>query len=342
LGKHSDGDLAKRFNCISATIARRRELLDIPPFQRENTRYWTEAEEKLLGTDTDFKIALKLGRTKKSVIHHRHILGIPPKPVDWQAIGQRRRQMWAERKRKFGPCVVDPNDKPWTLDEDKLLGTEPDEVVARKLGRSRCAVEFRRQQMHIPLFGRKVRHWTPAEDELLGTQVDSAVAKQLQRSAIDVRWRRRALGIKPFADNGEKPWTDFELRLLGTDTDKNVARRIGRERRTIATKRKRLKIPAVREDAWTPEEVALLGTMRDEKLARKIGRNVNSVAAQRNSRGILCFNSKLHFWRPEDDKILGTRPDDQIAALLGRSTYAVATRRRDKGIPIFHSKKKRR
>jgi hypothetical protein len=52
LGKHSDGDLAKRFNCISATIARRREFLGIPPFQRENARYWTAAEEKLLGTDT--------------------------------------------------------------------------------------------------------------------------------------------------------------------------------------------------------------------------------------------------------------------------------------------------
>ena len=136
LGKHADGDLAKHFNCTSAAIARRRERLGIPPFQRENTRYWTAAEEKLLGTDTDAQIALKLGRTKKSAVHHRHVLGIPPKPVDWQEVGQRHRQMWAERKRQFGRRAVDPNDQLWTPEQDKLLGTEPDEIVARKLGRS--------------------------------------------------------------------------------------------------------------------------------------------------------------------------------------------------------------
>jgi hypothetical protein len=69
---------------------------------------------------------------------------------------------------------------------------------------------------------------------------------------------------------------------------------------------------------------------------------VQAIHVKRNSRGIPCFNSKLHLWRPEDDTILGTRPDDQIADLLGRSAYTVATRRRDKGIQIFQSKKKRR
>jgi hypothetical protein len=143
----------------------------------------------LLGTDTDAKIAIKLGRTKKSVVHHRNLLGIPVKPVDRQEMAQRRRQLWAEQKRQFGRCVVDPDDKPWTPEQDKLLGTEPDEILARKWGRSFHAVACRRQQMKIPIFGRKVRPWTPAEDKLLGTQTDAVIAGQLRRSAVDVRWR---------------------------------------------------------------------------------------------------------------------------------------------------------
>jgi len=201
LGKHSDGDLAKQINCTSATIARRRELLGIPPFHRENTRYWTDAEEKLLGTDTDSKIALKLGRTTKSVIHRRHVLGIPSKPVGRQEIAQRRRQMWIERKRQFGRCVVDPNDKPWTPEQDKLLGTEPDKILARKWGRTFHAVACRRQQMKIPFLAgkpglghqRKTNYWAPKRMQPLANSYNGQ------------RWT---------CAGGGEPWASNRLRTM--------------------------------------------------------------------------------------------------------------------------------
>jgi hypothetical protein len=339
LGKFSDGDLARRFSCSVGTVASRRQKLSVPRFRRSPP--WTASEDQLLGTDSDPKIALKLGRTDKDVTARRHMLSIPARPMDRQEISRRIRQYWADRKRKLGPCVVDPDDKPWLPEHDQLLGTLPDEMLARKLGRSSRAVAWRRQERQISPVGRKVRPWMSAEEQRLGTEADAVLAGQLQRSAVDVRWRRQALGIKPFAAGAAKPWTDAELRLVGTKSDQAIAQQLGRTKQAVKYKRQQLHRPAVVDQHWTAPELALLGTMRDEKLARKIGRAVSSVLSHRNKRGIPCFQSRQKLWRPEDDKILGTRPDDQVAALLGRSTYAVATRRRGHGIPIFQSTAKR-
>jgi len=103
MGKYADGVMAKRFNCAMATVAR-----------RPHTRNWTATEEKLLGTDSDRQIARKLGRTTKSVGHHRRELGIPVRRIDREETAQLRRELWAKRKQQFGYCLVDPNDKPWT------------------------------------------------------------------------------------------------------------------------------------------------------------------------------------------------------------------------------------
>src|SRR6266581_3126437 len=135
-------------------------------------------------------------------------------PIDYQATAQRTKARWAEHKTKFGYCVVNPDDKPWTPEEDKLLGTESDEVIAKKLGRTFIAVSYRRQQKHIPTAGKQYRAWTGEEEKLLGTDTDTAIALHLHRSAIDVRWRRETLGVKAFAEDGATPWIEFELRLL--------------------------------------------------------------------------------------------------------------------------------
>lgn len=336
LGTMPDEVLAERFDCCTPTIQRRRRILRIKRFRP--IQQWTSEEEKLLGTDSDPAIARKLGRTVKSVRYRRHSLGVLRKPFDFQKASQRGKKIWAERSAQ-GIQVVNPDTKPWTPEEDKLLGAEPDDTLARKLGRSFIAVSYRRQQMKIPRYGEETRPWTAKEDELLGTRTDVAVAEKLNRTAIDVRWRRKTLGIKPYAHDGAKPWTDSELNLLGTKTDKEIARRLRRTEQAVRNKRCQLRIPAVIGPLWTDEEVALLGTMRDEQLARKLSRTCKAVQFQRSRRGIPCFNHKQKPWAAEDDQILGTRPDSQIAILLGRSTFAVARRRREKGIPAHPSQK---
>ena len=86
----------------------------------------------------------------------------------------------------------------WTSEEDVLLGTMPDEVLAKRLGVSLIAVVARRQRKHVPSIDARP-DWSPAEDKLLGTAPDDEIARRLDRTAVAVSLRRK-LGIPP-----EKP-----------------------------------------------------------------------------------------------------------------------------------------
>src|SRR5205823_6254586 len=44
---------------------------------------------------------------------------------------------------------VDPNDRPWSAEEEQLVGTKPDEEIARLLNRSREAVYGRRYRKEL-------------------------------------------------------------------------------------------------------------------------------------------------------------------------------------------------
>jgi len=68
-------------------------------------RQWSEAEEEVLGTNTDRVIATELLRTEPEVKTRREELGIP---------------RFAHEPRR------------WTLEEERLLGTASDYVIARR------------------------------------------------------------------------------------------------------------------------------------------------------------------------------------------------------------------
>lgn len=72
----------------------------------------TKAEEKVLGTDTDEAIGLKLGRDKDTV---------------------------GDRQLRIPPSVPE-----WTPYETKLLGTIPDRLLVKKLGRSLFSLQNQR------------------------------------------------------------------------------------------------------------------------------------------------------------------------------------------------------
>ena len=81
----------------------------------------------------------------------------------------------------------------WTPQDDKLLGTKPDRVLAMRFGRSVLAVRVRRGQKHIRLR----KDWRPEDDKMLGTRIDREVAKLLGRTKSNVTQRRNKLGIPP-------------------------------------------------------------------------------------------------------------------------------------------------
>src|SRR5262249_4292315 len=53
---------------------------------------------------------------------------------------------------------------PWTAEEEALLGMVPDEVVARKTGRTVYAVESRRQLLRIRKYASKGRGFTTRKE----------------------------------------------------------------------------------------------------------------------------------------------------------------------------------
>ena len=120
----------------------------------------------------------------------------------WTAAERRAR---SHRSKRLGLCPVrwTPERGGWTLDEVALLGTDHDEAIAKKLGRTPSAVTTQRVTRKIPAFSGWPGGgpaWTPEEVALLGTDTDEAVAKTIGRTPSAVAQRRAALKIPTFRD----------------------------------------------------------------------------------------------------------------------------------------------
>ncbi len=119
----------------------------------------------MLGTDLDRVIAERNGRAFSRLPRRREKLGTPRLPPAQE------------------------------LHEDSQLGTAPNAQVARRLGRSKARVVFRRAQLgianherHAPLAPRHT--WTAEENALLGMVAD-AIQAQLLGCAPIVAFNRR-------------------------------------------------------------------------------------------------------------------------------------------------------
>jgi hypothetical protein len=136
---------------------------------------WTPAEERLLGTWPDERVAQFLGRTLLAVKAHRRRLG---------------------RRRK-------PPGKAWTIEEDKLL--DPAEArrpiakwtakLAARLGRTVVAVSIRRTKVYGAMLNRR---WTRREIQMLGRLPDREVAAAIGRHYDAVAVKRGAMGIPSY------------------------------------------------------------------------------------------------------------------------------------------------
>jgi len=103
----------------------------------------------------------------------------------------------------------------WTPREIGLLGTRPDGVVARKIGRTVEAVSLKRQALDI---GAPLQPpWRDEEIKLLGTQPDRAVGKLIGRSLAAVQGKRLLLGIRSWkakTTRGRGPVDPEKVKLL--------------------------------------------------------------------------------------------------------------------------------
>ena len=305
---------------------------------------WTKAEDSLLGTMPDEKLARKLNRSIEAVKGRRHL----------KRISTRR---------------------PWQPGENKLLGTQPDSAISKLVGRVTSVVSLRRRQLGIPPFqdksgeemekklaaltdeqiarlmrkshflkrtptkSKKAPAWTSREDELLGKWPDERVARFLDRTPKAVAGRRQALGIL----NGPsaRRWTEEEMRLLEPSQMKGrlkqavaqVAGQVGRSAVAVAGKRRALHGSTQIRRPWTKRELKMLGTRPDSEVAAAIGRQCGTVQVRRGDLGIKSFRERNQFqWSAETDRLLGTRRDSELAKHLRVPLWAVKARRQQLGI----------
>jgi hypothetical protein len=170
--------------------------------------------------------------------------------------------------------------RPWTKAEEKLLGSDTDEEIGRRLDRDRATAGDHRRQLRIPP---KVPDWTQEEIELLGTVPDRQLAQQLGRTLFSVQNRRLKLGIPPAPNPKYRPWTEQELSLLGTMPDADLAKQITRPYAAVRDKRNQLNI-AYRHPRyawWKPQELELLSKYSDEDVAKMTGRAITAVQQKR-------------------------------------------------------------
>ncbi len=101
------------------------------------------------------------------------------------------------------PVRWTPERGGWTAEQAALLGTDHDEVIAKKLGRSRSAVTTQRVQRKIPAFSGFPGGgpgWTVDEIALLGTDHDEVIAARIGRTTGAVMQKRWALKVPTFGD----------------------------------------------------------------------------------------------------------------------------------------------
>lgn len=97
---------------------------------------------------------------------------------------------------------MDSRSRPYTAEEDALIGCLPDEEVARRLNRSVAAIVVRRSMLGREKPGTTRRPWKAAEIALLGRHPDAELAVRFNRTEEAVSVKRGKLGI-PVAERSK-------------------------------------------------------------------------------------------------------------------------------------------
>jgi hypothetical protein len=119
------------------------------------------------------------------------------KAREWTEEERERHRRNAVKKGLGRNLVTGYHGPRWTEEDLALLGTAPDEEVARRIGRTANAVRVMRDRLGIPrpAGGR----WRDGDMALLGTLPDREAARRLGRPLKSVTQKRCQLGIpNPF------------------------------------------------------------------------------------------------------------------------------------------------
>jgi hypothetical protein len=145
--------------------------------------------------------------------------------------------------------MADKKSPPWTAKEITLLGTMPDPELARRLGRTRSAVQLKRHRRGIRMF-HYVPRWKPEELALLGKVSDEEVARQTGRSLVAIKAERLEDTNARFPTHTPSwplsRWTEANKAVLREGSNREVMARLGCPKYAIEQARKAFHIPSQR------------------------------------------------------------------------------------------------
>jgi hypothetical protein len=288
--QESELAVAKHWDVCTQTVSKWRDALEVGPFTEGTRQIKSYATTEAMTPAVRARIAAeKLGKPSKMSAQGRARL--------MDALHRPKSERWYKSMSPYFEArrgiPVDPRDRPWTPEEDRLVGTKPDQEVAKLLNRTPEAVIAHRRFKGIKYLNPKLRPWTPSELAKLGKVPDAQIVRRTGRSLKSIQSKRQETGIlvRPHA----RPWTRQEEQLLGTKPDGELSRQLGRSRADVRLRRiaLRLGISGLHPhyDYWTPEEDKLLGTAPDTAVAEIVGRSKECVQGRRLRLGLPSFRA---------------------------------------------------
>jgi hypothetical protein len=161
-----------------------------------------ETRKALLDSLKSPERGAKIAAAKKGKPRPRHVIeAMRQANLGRKASGETRQRMSEAAKRRGAwPLAA---GRPWTAEEETLLGSILDREVTAWIGPYPSTVANRRIELGIPSYRRHAptsprRDWTSAENSLLGSMPDPELAAQLGCTPIMVFCRRRKLGIPAY------------------------------------------------------------------------------------------------------------------------------------------------
>lgn len=169
----------------------------------KSTVPWTDEHIALMGTMPDAELAKIVGCTPWVVAYHRKKRGVPVFSSSHERAGQK--------------SLATRRD--WTAEEDALLGSDSDTVVALHLGRTRASVAQRRAGLGIPS-ARRARGIAPRSTNTIRLSEEMRAVLEELEPYIRQRYNDAGLPIMRV-----EPWQIVEIalhELLDVERDKRI------------------------------------------------------------------------------------------------------------------------
>jgi|GEM_PF-4032670 len=321
----TDFAASQHFSIRRSAIMQRRRELGIDRTADTGPK-WTDARSRLLGTLPDTELAAMWNIGVYFVRQRRISLGIPPCQIP-----SAPESLVARRPAHH-----------WTKQHEKLLGTQPDTVIADRLDLDASVVTLHRNQLGIAPFRRGGPvEWTEGMLRLLGDVPDGTLGKEYEVSFASVKIKRIEEGIPPYGQDE----MDFEPVLplavidqIGKVPD-NILTRVHKvSRLNLRIYRALHGIPLApyrppERRVWKKYEDRLLGTMSDGRVAARIGATKAQVMLRRNRLSIPAFGQEASIrWTKSRIDKLGQLPDHVLARQWKISQTQVRKKRESIGI----------